>query len=130
MTIHVLLADDHSLFRKGLRTMIEVEEDIRVVGEARDGLEVLALARELAPDVALLDINMPSVDGLDAARELRRAHPRMGIIMLTMFAEEEFVRRAVAAGANGYLLKDTPFSGVIGAIRAAARGDSPLDPGL
>ncbi len=128
--IHVLLADDHSLFRKGLRNMLEIEDDIRVVGEARDGAEARRVAQKLHPDVTLLDINMPVLDGVGAAREIRRDHPQMGIIMLTMFAEEEFIWRAVAAGANGYLLKDTPFSGVVGAIRAAARGESPLGPYL
>lgn len=126
--IRVLLADDHSLFRKGLRNMLEIEDDIRVVGEARDGLEAQELARELLPDVALLDINMPQVDGLSAARELRRAYPGLGILMLTMFAEEEFVQRAREVGANGYLLKDTPFVRVVEAIRAAARGEATLGP--
>lgn len=128
--IRVLLADDHSLFRKGLRNMLEIEDDIRVVGEARDGLEAQELARETRPDVALLDINMPQVDGLGAARELRREFPQLGILMLTMFAEEEFVDRALEAGANGYLLKDTPFSQVVEAIRTAARGESTLGPGV
>ncbi len=93
--IRVLLADDHSLFRKGLRHMLDIEEDVEVVGEARDGEEVQRLARELQPDVVLLDINMPVVDGIAAARELRQVTPKLGILMLTMFAEEDFLTRAV-----------------------------------
>lgn len=120
--ITVMLADDHALFRRGLRSMLELESDIQVVGEAGDGLEAQDLARELLPDVALLDINMPNMDGIDAARELRRAFPEMGIIMLTMFAEEEIIERALAAGANDYLRKDTPFDDIVAKVRATANG--------
>ena len=122
--IRVVLADDHSLFRKGLRHMLEIEPGLQVVGEARDGAEVQQVARELTPDVVLLDINMPVVDGIAAARALRQAFPKIGILMLTMFAEDEFLTRAMEAGANGYLLKDVPFDQIIGAVRAAARGET------
>lgn len=120
--ITVMLADDHALFRRGLRSMLELEADIQVVGEAGDGLEAQDLARELRPDVALLDINMPNMDGIDAARELRRTFPQMGIIMLTMFAEEEIIDRALEAGANDYLRKDTPFDEIVSKLRATAAG--------
>lgn len=120
--ITVMLADDHALFRRGLRSMLELEEDIQVVGEAGDGLEAQDLARELRPDIALLDINMPNMDGIDAARELRRTFPQMGIIMLTMFAEEEIVERALEAGANDYLRKDTPFDDIVSKLRSTAEG--------
>ena len=128
--VTILLADDHSLFRKGLRHMLELEDDLKVVGEARDGAEARQLAQDLQPKVALLDINMPVLDGVETARELRQAFPKMGILMLTMFAEEEFVARAMQAGANGYLLKDTPYGQVVEAVRAAARGEKVTGPGI
>lgn len=118
--INVMLADDHALFRRGLRNMLEIEADIRVVGEAADGREAQHLAHQLRPDVAILDINMPRVDGIEAARELRRSFPAMGIIMLTMFPEEEFVERALDAGADDYLRKDTPFAEIVAKVRTAA----------
>ena len=120
--ITVMLADDHALFRRGLRSMLEFEDDIEVIGEAGDGQEAQELARELKPDVAILDINMPGVNGIEAARELRRTFPRMGIIMLTMFAEEEIIEQALAAGADDYLRKDTPFDEIVGKVRSTAGG--------
>jgi DNA-binding NarL/FixJ family response regulator len=126
--IKVLLADDHALFRRGLRSMLALEDDILIVGEAADGQEAQELAAELRPDIVLLDINMPRVTGIQAAQELRRAHPNLGIVMLTMFAEEEIVEEALAAGADGYLRKDTPFDDLVATVRATAerRVASPL----
>lgn len=118
--IKVLLADDHALFRRGLRSMLALEDDILIVGEAADGQEAQELAAELQPDIVLLDINMPRVTGIQAAQELRRAHPNLGIVMLTMFAEDEIVEEALAAGADGYLRKDTPFDDLVATVRATA----------
>ena len=122
--IRVLLADDHALFRRGLRSMLALEEDMDIVGEAADGQEAQELAAELHPDVVLLDINMPRVTGIQAAAELRRAHPTLAIVMLTMFAEDEIIEEALAAGADGYLRKDTPFDDLVATVRAtvARRG--------
>ena len=118
--IKVLLADDHALFRRGLRSMLALEDDILIVGEAADGQEAQELAAELQPDIVLLDINMPRVTGIQAAQELRRAHPNLGIVMLTMFAEDEIVEEALAAGADGYLRKDTPFDDLVATVRQVA----------
>lgn len=126
--ITVVLADDHSLFRKGLRHLLELERDLQVVGEAGNGAEAQQLASELRPDVVLLDTNMPVVDGLTAARALRAAFPKLGIIMLTMFAEEGFAMRARESGANSYLLKDTSFAHVISAVRGAVGGKAVVTP--
>jgi DNA-binding NarL/FixJ family response regulator len=120
--ITIVLADDHALFRRGLRSMLELEPDLRVVGEAADGLEVQARVDELHPDLVLLDINMPQMDGIDAARALRRNFPYLGIVMLTMFGEDEVIERALAAGADGYLRKDTPFDDIVATVRATAAG--------
>jgi DNA-binding NarL/FixJ family response regulator len=129
--IKVLLADDHALFRRGLRSMLALEEDIVIVGEAADGQEAQELAAELRPDIVLLDINMPRVTGIQAAQELRRAHPNLGIVMLTMFAEDEIVDEALAAGADGYLRKDTPFDELVATVRATAerRATAPVPEG-
>lgn len=129
--ITIVLADDHALFRRGLRSMLELEPDLRVVGEAADGLEVQEQVGALHPDLVLLDINMPQMDGIDAARELRRRFPALGIIMLTMFGEDEVIERALAAGADGYLRKDTPFDDLVATVRASAvrhpDSDTPSD---
>ncbi len=128
MAIRVLIADDHGVVRQGLRMFLALDPELLVVGEAADGVEAVDQARALQPDVVLLDINMPVMDGIAAARELRQAVPKLGILMLTMFAEEDFLTRAVEAGANGYLLKDIPFDQIVAAVRAAARGETVLPP--
>lgn len=126
--VTVLLADDHVLLRQALRTLLEFQPDIRVVAEASDGAAAIEMARQHRPDVVLLDISMPTMDGITATQRLREEFPDMGIIMLTMFGEDVQIIRAIRAGANGYLLKSSDSARVIDAIRAVARGQSILEP--
>ena len=128
--IRVALADDHTLFRQGLRQLLELEPDMEVVGEAVNGAQAQELARASRPDVFLIDINMPIVDGVSATREILREHPSIGIIMLTMYPEDGYVIRAVTAGARGYLLKDADSARVVDAVRTVAAGHSQIDPGM
>jgi two-component system, NarL family, response regulator LiaR len=125
--IKVLIADDHKMFRQGLRLLFEMEPDIKVVGEARDGVEAHQMAEELCPDVILMDINMPGIDGVEATRRILQLQPDAGIIILTMFREDEHVFQAIKAGAQGYVLKDADSNEVTKAIRAVAAGESVLD---
>src|SRR5438552_5560099 len=126
--IRVVLADDHQLFRQGLKALLELERGISVVGEASDGLEVQRVSLEQNANVVLMDINMPIVDGLSATRELLRANSEIGVIILSMHHEEGHVFQALRAGARGYLLKTSRVSEVAGAVRAVASGLSLLDP--
>jgi DNA-binding NarL/FixJ family response regulator len=128
--IRVALADDHTLFRQGLRQLLELEPDMEVVGEAVNGLQAQELARTAQPDVFLIDINMPIVDGVSATREIVREHPGIGVIVLTMYPEDGYVVRAVTAGARGYLLKDADSAKVVEAVRTVAAGLSQIDPGM
>jgi DNA-binding NarL/FixJ family response regulator len=128
--VSVLLVDDHVLFRQALRHLLETEQDIRVVGEASDGSQVEQLVEEERPDVVVMDISMPAIDGIVATQILREKHPSLGIIVLTMFAEDSQVIRAIRAGADGYLLKNIESGKVVDAIRAVARGESVVDPEL
>jgi len=128
--IRVVLADDHQLFRQGLKALLELERGITVVGEASDGLEVQRVSLEQNANVVLMDINMPIVDGLSATRELLRANGTIGVIILSMHHEEGHVFQALRAGARGYLLKTSRVSEVAGAVRAVASGLSLLDPSV
>ena len=125
--IKVLIADDHKMFRQGLRMLFEMEPDIKIVGEARDGLEAEQMTDSTEPDVILMDINMPGIDGVEATRRILKTHPEANIIILTMFREDEHVFQAIKAGAHGYVLKDADSSEVTRAIRAVAAGESVLD---
>jgi len=128
--IRLLLADDHRLFRQGVRHVCESAGDIQVVAEAENGAEAVRLARERQPDVALMDIQMPLLDGVEATRQITETCPQTRVIVLTMFRDDRYVFEAVKAGAQGYLLKDTDERDLIAAIRAVAHGEALLDPGL
>ncbi|MGD9049839.1 MAG: response regulator transcription factor [Anaerolineae bacterium] len=124
--VNILIVDDHTLFRTGVRRMLEAEEDMRVVGEAATGVEALEQARALMPDVILMDIKMPDLDGVQAARTLHREMPHVGIIFVTMFEDDEFIFKGLQAGGRGYILKDADPDTMLRAIRAVAHGESLL----
>ena len=126
--IRVILADDHPVVRRGLAAIVDVEDDIQVVGEADNGQEALALVHAKKPDVVLMDLQMPVMDGVEATRRIRAETPQAKVIILTTFADDDYIYEGVAAGARGYLLKDAPPDQLIEAIRAAYRGESLLDP--
>jgi DNA-binding NarL/FixJ family response regulator len=126
--IRVILADDHAVVREGLRVFLELQEGIEVVGEAADGDEAIAVAQRLRPDVILMDLVMPRLDGVAAMRELRRLLPDTRVIALTSFLDDERLLPAIEAGAAGYLLKDVEPSELARAVRAAKAGEAMLDP--
>ena len=128
--ITILLVDDQPLFREGLRTLLSVQADLKVVGEAGDGEEAIKLCRTLKPAVVLMDLQMPVLDGVEATRRLHQEQPDSRVIVLTTFDDDEMVFDGLRAGALGYLLKDAPSEKLAEAIRAAARGESFLQPSI
>lgn len=129
-TIHVLLADDHDILRQGLKMLLNLQQDIEVVGEARTGRQAVTLARELCPDVVVMDITMPDMDGLEACQCIRQELPSVQVLMLTMHESEEYFLRSLRLGAAGYLVKKAAPAELHMAIQAVARGDAYLYPGL
>jgi two-component system NarL family response regulator len=128
--VRVLIADDQALFRRGLYVVLGTEEDIEVVAEAEDGEEAIAKAEELAPDAVLMDVRMPRVNGIDAARRIRELLPSTKILMLTVSDEEDDLYEAIKAGANGYLLKEISVEEVANAIHAVVQGQSLISPSM
>lgn len=128
--VRIILADDHQILREGVRALLSHCEDLEVVGEAADGREAVALCGRLDPDVAVLDIAMPGLGGLEATLQLRREHPRTKIVVLTQYEDREYLRRFLKAGVSGFVLKRAAGSALADAIRAAARGGLALDPSV
>lgn len=124
MPIRILLADDHAVVRDGVRALLEKHPDMEVVAEAADGREAAQLAAELCPDVVMMDIAMPNLNGIDATRRILAAHPQIAVVILSMHQDESYVLRSLKAGAKGYLLKDALRSDVLDAIRAVVQGRS------
>jgi two-component system response regulator DegU len=129
MAIRLMLADDHRMLREGLRRSL-TDEGFDVVGEAPDGEEAVRLADSLRPDVILMDVTMPDVDGVEATRRIHQQHPEIRIVMLTMHADQSVIAEALRAGASGYLVKDCSTEEIAEAVRMAANDDSTLSPAL
>jgi two-component system response regulator NreC len=128
MAIRIILADDHAIVRHGLSQSIQQEEDMEVVGQAENGLSTIKLVRELSPDIVIMDISMPDVNGMDATREIVRDFPNVKIIALSMHSAKKFVSEMFKAGASAYLLKDCEFDELANAIRTVMSGKSYLSP--
>lgn len=126
--IRVLLVDDHRLVRAGLTSLLATAADVVVVGEAADGAQALEQVRTTSPDVVLMDLSMPVMDGVAATRALRTSHPDTRVVVLSSFSDRARVREAIAAGATGYVLKDCAPGELLAAVRSAADGHAPLDP--
>ena len=128
--ITVVIADDQRMVRRGFRVILEAEDDIRVLGEAGDGAEAVELVRQLSPTVALLDIRMPVLDGLRAARQVIELRPATRVLILTTFDADDYVYEALRAGASGFLVKDAPADQLLTAVRCLAAGDALIDPSI
>jgi len=128
--IRVLVADDHRLFRDGLRALLNSVPDLEVVGEAGDGEEVVAQAAVLQPDVILMDLQLPKINGVEATRRILHSQPRVNVLVLTMFEDTDTVLAAMRAGARGYILKDTDEEALLRSVRAVASGEALFGPGV
>jgi len=126
--IRILIADDHLIIRQGLRLILETEDGFEIIAEAPDGTEAVRLCADLQPDVVLMDLRMPGMDGLNAIEKLRASQPEIAVVILTTYNEDDLMLRGLQAGARGYLLKDTNREALFDSIRAAARGETLLRP--
>jgi len=128
--IHVIIADDHAIVREGTRHILDQEADIEVVGEARDGAEAVALAETLKPDVAIVDISMPVIGGIEATERIKASRPGTAVLILTSYDDDRYIFALLAAGAAGYLLKDVPSEEVVRAVRSVHAGEPVLHPAI
>jgi DNA-binding NarL/FixJ family response regulator len=128
--IRVILAEDHTIVRKGLRSLLEGEEDIEVIGEAGDGKEAITLVEQKKPDIVVMDIGMPELNGLEATRRIKKKFPETKVLILTMHTNEEYVFEILQAGASGYIVKKAAPTELVSALRAVKRGESFLSPSI
>jgi two-component system, NarL family, response regulator NreC len=128
--IRVVLAEDHTIVREGLRALLDVRDDIEVVAEVSDGRAAVEVVATHKPDVVVMDLGMPELNGVDATRQIRKEHPNTQVLILSMHSGEEYVRPAIRAGASGYLLKGSGLSDLVSAIQAVARGDAFFSPAI
>ncbi len=126
--MRIVIADDHPVVRQGLATVLSQEEDMEVVGQAANGLEAVDQAQKLQPDIILMDLQMPEMDGVEAIQQIRTETSEIGIIILTTYDTDDYIFRGIEAGARGYLLKDSPPEEVITAIRTVHKGESMIQP--
>ncbi|MGC8760820.1 MAG: response regulator [Bryobacteraceae bacterium] len=129
-TIRILLADDHSMVRQGFRRILEAQADFEIVGEASDGREAIALAEQLRPDIVVMDVAMPGLNGIEATRRIVESSPRTRVLALSMHRDSVYVREILRAGARGYLLKDAFDADLVAAVRAVARGEGYIAPAV
>jgi DNA-binding NarL/FixJ family response regulator len=130
MSIRVILADDHTIVRHGLSRSFQQETDIEVIGQAKNGLSTIELARELSPDIVVMDISMPDLNGVEATRQILKESPRVKVIGLSMHSSNKYVRAMFKAGASGYLLKDCPFEELLEAIKTVVAGKTYVSPSI
>lgn len=128
--IRILLADDHTILRDGIRALLEDEDDMTLIGEADDGHAAVRMVCQLEPDVVLMDIAMPMLNGLEATRQIKRLRPRAKVLVLTMHDNEEYIRQVLASGAMGYILKDAAARDLLSAIRSVYHGEAVLSPAV
>jgi two-component system response regulator NreC len=128
--IKVVVADDHTILRQGIKALLDNQAGIEVIGEAKDGREALTLIERLQPDVILMDIAMPGLNGLEATRRIKKKFPKIKVLVLTMYTNEEYVFQILQAGANGYLVKETAFQDLISAITAVYRDEAFMSPSI